>query len=219
MALPSAWNQTRAMPSEAQTSRTERRREQILHAAYRVFADKGYAQTTIADVAAELKIGHGTFYRYFNNKHAIFEYVVQQVITRVSGALAGEEPTGANDLEAYRKQVQRIAWKLLSLLDEDPRASKLLFVEAVGVSDRLDRMLDDLFQLLAKITEAYLVNGKTKGFLRQNLDTELTALAINNLILAGGRFVLRADSRGQGEAARERYVSAIVTLMFDGIRA
>ena len=39
----------------------EYRRRQILQAAEKVFSEKGYHQTNIADIARELKIGHGTF--------------------------------------------------------------------------------------------------------------------------------------------------------------
>ena len=180
------------MSETPQISRADRRRSQIVEAAYLIFADKGFERATIADIAAELKIGHGTFYRYFKNKHAIFEYVVEQVITRVAGALAYEQPTHASNLAEYREQVKRIASNLFSLLEEDPRAGKLLFVEAIGVSDKLDTMIEGLFELLVKLTEAYLVNGKQKGFLRDDLDAELTALAINAMIMEGGLYVVRA---------------------------
>ena len=201
------------------TERKEHKRGEILKAAFRVFADRGFEKATIADIAADLGIGHGTFYRYFENKHAIFEHVIQQVITRVGGALAGEQPTDADSLEQYRAQVRRIAWDLLSLLDEDPRTAKLLFVEAVGVSEHLDRKLEDLFRIFGEMTEAYLINGRDKGFLRADLDTSVTALAINSLILEGGRHAVRAGQAGNGEASRRRYVDAVVGLMFDGIRA
>ena len=44
------------------------RTKEILDAAYKVFSEKGYHDAGIADIAAELQIGHGTIYRYFKNK-------------------------------------------------------------------------------------------------------------------------------------------------------
>jgi AcrR family transcriptional regulator len=48
-------------------ARLAARRSQILEAAYRAFASKGYRDTMVADIAQKLGIGHGTFYRYFAN--------------------------------------------------------------------------------------------------------------------------------------------------------
>ena len=49
-----------------------RRRAQISGAARKVFAEKGYHSAQIADIARELEIGHGTVYRYFKDKRAVF---------------------------------------------------------------------------------------------------------------------------------------------------
>ncbi|HAN41328.1 MAG TPA: hypothetical protein DCQ12_05400 [Candidatus Cloacimonas sp.] len=43
-------------------------RQKIMDAAIRVFARKGYNDTTMIDVARAAKVGIGTFYNYFKNK-------------------------------------------------------------------------------------------------------------------------------------------------------
>lgn len=48
------------------------RRQQLLDVAVRVFARHGYERASVADVCAEAKIGRGTFYEYFESKHALF---------------------------------------------------------------------------------------------------------------------------------------------------
>jgi AcrR family transcriptional regulator len=50
----------------------ERRREEILAAATREFARRGYAGTDLQVVAARLDLGKGTVYRYFPAKEALF---------------------------------------------------------------------------------------------------------------------------------------------------
>ncbi|MET0287015.1 MAG: TetR/AcrR family transcriptional regulator, partial [Polyangiales bacterium] len=60
-----------------------------------------------------------------------------------------------------------------------------------------------------------LHNGKKRGFLRADLDVPLTALAVNAMIFEAGRRVLRSADRVE---ARQRWVNALVGLMFDGIR-
>jgi len=201
--------------NESSEERSESRRAQILDAAYRVFSQKGYRDTTIADVAAELGIGHGTFYRYFTNKHDIFEKVMNTALSRVSHTIASEDPHAAESAEDYRAQVERIGRNMLALLD-DPAIPRLLFYEAMGISPDLDEKVQRVWELSGEITEAYLVNGKTKGFLRQEIDTQVVALAINALIFEGGRRVVRAQDR---VAAQERWLSGLTALIFDGIAA
>lgn len=203
-------------PSQTARQRRDRRRTEILEAAFDVFAEKGFREAQIADIAKYLGIGHGTVYRYFENKHQIFDRVVQLVIERVGSALVGEAPTATDDLESYRAQVKRIAENLIGLLDADPRAAKLLFIEAAGVSPELDQKLQDMWTLLGQLTEAYLANGKQKGFLRQDLDTMVTALAINAMIFEGGRQVVLSKMSGP---TRERWIRGVMAVMFDGIRA
>jgi AcrR family transcriptional regulator len=47
------------------------RREQILEAATRVFADKGFSRATTREVAREAGISEGTIYNYFEDKDAL----------------------------------------------------------------------------------------------------------------------------------------------------
>ncbi len=48
------------------------KKEAIVRAAIRIFREKGYADTSIADIVAEAAIGRGTFYIFFKNKDEIF---------------------------------------------------------------------------------------------------------------------------------------------------
>src|SRR5215475_6656634 len=58
------------------TNRFDRRREktrvELLEAAKRVIARKGYHNTRIADIASEADVGLGTFYLHFKTKNEIF---------------------------------------------------------------------------------------------------------------------------------------------------
>ncbi len=58
-------------PDPIQQQLIAARRNQILDAATRVFADKGFARATIRDVATTAGIADGTIYNYFENKTAL----------------------------------------------------------------------------------------------------------------------------------------------------
>src|SRR5690242_13970166 len=93
----------------------ERRRQEITTAAFKVFAERGYHATGIADIARELGLGHGTFYRYFANKRDIVTRVVEVAVERIVVAVGAESPDLANTAEEYHAQLQRIGRGLYDL--------------------------------------------------------------------------------------------------------
>jgi len=190
-------------------------REEIVDAAFAVFAERGYHDAGIAEIAERLGIGHGTFYRHFENKRAILDHVVDGVMARALQALAAENaPDAADDLEAYRDQVHRIAEALHALINDDPRVVRLLLVQAGGIDADVEAKVFGMLDLAAQVTAAYLNNGRDRGFLRPDVDCQSTAEALVGMIIGGSLFALRKPEDRDGQ---ERYKQAAIRLMFEGI--
>jgi AcrR family transcriptional regulator len=68
------------------------RREEILDAARRVFAARGFRGTTIADIAEEARIALGTIYLYFPSKEAVFGALNHRLGELIAEALRSESP-------------------------------------------------------------------------------------------------------------------------------
>jgi AcrR family transcriptional regulator len=60
--------------------RKEARPGEILDAALKVFAEKGFAGTRMEDIAARAGVTKGTIYLYFENKEAVFKTLVRESI-------------------------------------------------------------------------------------------------------------------------------------------
>ena len=60
--------------------RIARRQDEILTAAARVFAEKGYANATIKEVAYEADVADGTIYNYFEGKHDLLLGIADRLI-------------------------------------------------------------------------------------------------------------------------------------------
>ena len=71
----------------------ERRREEILDAAARLFAEHGYSETDTQVLADELGVGKGTLYRYFPSKRELFlaaaDRVMRQLREHIDDSLDG----------------------------------------------------------------------------------------------------------------------------------
>ena len=58
----------------------ERRKQELLKIAYRMFIQKGYEETSIDEIIAEAHIAKGTYYYYFPSKEATLEEVINMMI-------------------------------------------------------------------------------------------------------------------------------------------
>lgn len=193
--------------------RKARTRREIIDAAFTCFAEQGYHATGIADIATRLGIGHGTFYRYFENKRDIVEHVITDLIDRIVAALGEENaPEAAHSLAEYRAQTERIGDALAAIFSEDPRVP-LLLLSAVGIDDAMRERMLDLLDACVPLTAAYLEHGVDVGYLRADLDIEPTARAINAMILGS----VLAGLRDPAPEQQARLSAAIRAVMYDGI--
>ncbi len=94
---------TETVPVPRPSQHTWQRRKyarpgEIKNAALAAFAEKGYAATTMADIASQAGITKGTIYLYFLNKEELFNALVRE---HIAGKLATKiVPLGADDDDA-----------------------------------------------------------------------------------------------------------------------
>jgi AcrR family transcriptional regulator len=91
----------------------QRTREQIVEAATRLFAERGYDATTIADIAAAAEIAPRTFFAYFPSKEAVVFHDADADYERLAAALSAR-PQGEYAFTALRRWIddERLAGKI-----------------------------------------------------------------------------------------------------------
>lgn len=76
------------MPQTAATRKqkvlADFRRSDILAAATKVFAQKGFEATRMEEIAKAAEIGKGTLYRYFHSKDTVYEATVRQALSKLA---------------------------------------------------------------------------------------------------------------------------------------
>jgi AcrR family transcriptional regulator len=93
--------------------------ESISKAAARVFAQKGYAETSMDDVSAAAGITKLIVYRHFNSKQELYEHLLERERERLRSATGGPGGFGTQSLSG-----------LLAAAREDPDSFLLLFRHA-----------------------------------------------------------------------------------------
>lgn len=91
----------------------EERHKDILDAALRLFASKGFADTTVSDIAAEAGMATGTVYLYFPSKEEVLQglhdrFREQNIAAIAAVAVDAMERAGAGEPLDYRDTVDTI---------------------------------------------------------------------------------------------------------------
>jgi AcrR family transcriptional regulator len=191
------------------------RRREIIETAFNVFAEKGYHNTSMADIAAELEVGHGTLYRYFNNKLDIASSVTDLVIERVSQVVIEELPGELETLDDYREQMKRIGDRFFELQEESPRLLRILFYESANIDPSITAKIEAAYNLFTSFTEAYLKIGIQRGFLKPDIHTSEAAQAINGMLFATSWSLSRMQELT--EESKRAWQDTIISLMLDGL--
>ena len=109
-------------------ARGEATRGQLIAIARRMFADRGYEDTSIEAVLREAGVSRGSLYHHFASKEALFEAVAEDVETSV-----GEQTlaaAGGSDGPVAALRAGFLAWIRLA---GDPVVRRILLIDAPSV--------------------------------------------------------------------------------------
>lgn len=163
------------------------RRAQILVAAKRVFAERGYHTTSLAELLAAADIARGTFYLHFDSKEAAFKAVLDDLLERIKAALHPVDTTSID--KAQRELVDNIA-RAFELVRADADLGRLLFGQAGAVSAELAQHLDHFFTGVAALAERSLRVGQALGLVKKGDVSLMARLALGLLKEAAASLAL-----------------------------
>jgi len=149
--------------SRAQRLR-ESRRAAVLAVARKIFSQKGYHATSINDLIESADIARGTFYLYFESKRAIFDELLDGLVTTLQAQVKRIEvgPKAPAPIEQMNATVDRV---LTTLLDNREMA-RILLREAVGIDADFDRKLSDFYGRIEAMFISALNTGRQLGVVR-----------------------------------------------------
>lgn len=120
---------------ERRTRRGAETAERILDAAEALFAERGYAATTLRDVAAAVGVRNPSLYNHFASKEALYAAVLERGIRPVFEALARWVE------QAEHADPGEIALETTRLLAARPALARLIQHEVLGGAEHVTPML------------------------------------------------------------------------------
>jgi TetR/AcrR family fatty acid metabolism transcriptional regulator len=178
----------------------EEKRRQLLDAAVRVFARKGFHASRVGDIAEEAGVAHGLLYHYFDSKDQVLEAVFHEnwsvLLARISSVEEGDEP--AVDQLRHITAIVLRTWLHL------PDVVRVV-VREFGRSPELAQRIGELAQPIEAI-ERVIARGIERGEFRSDVDPRVAATvvygSIDELLTAWVLDRLPAGEKDVAEAER-----------------
>ena len=139
------------------------KRHQILDAAMAMLHEKGFARTTMSDVARRAGIGRGTVYWHFPSKDELFLAVVQREVEQMSAQL---EPMVATPMPAAEK-LELMVTMTFQMYGEVPHLFRAFMSILTGSGEDLEQKLEDVlagvYRQYNQVVVDLLEEGKCQG--------------------------------------------------------
>jgi TetR/AcrR family fatty acid metabolism transcriptional regulator len=202
------------MPLNAVARRSEapgRKRDAILRAAIDVFAERGFFNAQVADIARAAGVAAGTVYLYFKGKDDLLVSIFERSMRE--GLATGR--AAAATLQDPRERLRRLARAHLARLGHDRNLAIVFQVELRQSTKFMARLSATLLRDYLGLIREAVADGQREGLFRA--DVKATAMAkmlfgaldemATNWILSRRRYSLEADA------------DIVVDLFINGARA
>lgn len=156
-------------------SRLPEKRARIMDAALKVFAEQGFYNARVSEVARAAGVADGTIYLYFSNKDdlliSLFEERMEEIIARLREDLAS---TGGDALQRLRRMIERH----LSMAVEQPLLAEFITVELRQSAKFVREYENPRFQEYLTVLRDLVEEGQREGLIRPGLDSRLLVRAV-----------------------------------------
>ncbi|MEZ4353052.1 MAG: TetR/AcrR family transcriptional regulator [Myxococcota bacterium] len=200
---------TRA-PARRRTRRPRAEREaEILRAARAVFASRGYASATVAEIALRAGVVEGTLYSYFDSKQSLLAAVVRGFYE----SLIAETEMGLRAIRGAENQLRFLIRRHLDAFQAEPGLCRLVLAEARPDPAFYDQAVLDLNRRYTGLALAVVEAGRRAGELRD----DVSPAVIRDLIYGGLEHAVWRHVFGDRDLDAERLADELANALLDGL--
>jgi len=196
------------------TRRGPHTRKQILDASLRLFSERGFARTTVRDIARQAGITDAAIYYHFESKRVLLEALVEE-----RGFLSSLQNLARLQADApLQETLHWIARGAISIMDENRDFLRLIIMEGLGGDEAALEQYDRLLGLWESALSSVLRRYQDKGDLTGNSVETVARHIIYTILMAFEESLLgRHVSPGASPEERRTILSNFVTPALDHI--
>ena len=172
------------MPEKKLTRRErekQRQRRDMLDAAMKLFAEKGYHNTSMQEIAELAEFAVGTLYKFFKNKEEMYKALITEQADQFHVALTAALASSEDEIEQLRNYIQAKGETFMS----NESFIRLYFAETRGASFNIkagfdSELRDRHYQMQQRVATVF-ARGMEKGRFRRIAAPYHMAVAMDSL--------------------------------------
>lgn len=179
-------------------TQTRNTKGKIIAAAWKLFYEQGYENTTVDEVIRAAQTSKGSFYHYFNGKDALLSTLAYLFDEKYEELLAVMEP----ELGSYEK----LLWlnnELFTMIENSISIDLLARLLSTQLTTRGEKSLLDRNRLYYKLLRTIILEGQERGELRADISVgeivKIYAISERSFLydwcISGGEYSLRSYSQ------------------------
>jgi AcrR family transcriptional regulator len=189
------------------------RRDQILNAAAKVFAERGFHPATIRDVAKEAGIADGTIYNYFQNKSALLLGILDRMRESV---LQNADFSAAIDMDIRSFMRVYLYHPLMALKEDNFELFRAIVSEITANVELRELYCQKILEPRLAAAAPQFQRWAEQGILRP-IDIDLTVRTLSGLVM--GLMLQHIMGDKTLEARWDELPDFLADLILDGLRS
>ena len=156
------------------------KKERLLREASRLFAERGFSQTDIAELAARAKVAKGSVYNYFESKDELYLHVCRSALEQSRTAVWGDVDPAWSIYEV----IEHLFREGLAFATENPHYVTLyLNVSSPGMERFAQDLTSEVERHTARKLTGLIERGVTEGIVNEHVDIRWAAFFINSIYI------------------------------------
>lgn len=187
------------------------KRSRILQAAVKVFAEKGFYNARVAEIAKRAGVADGTIYLYFKNKHELLILIFEEEMEKFIAQIQREIDAEADAVSKLRRFVRTH----LSFVRKNPKLAQVFQLELRQsnkfIKEYTGSKLKEYLNIISNLVEAGQAAGSIRkdihpGLFKRALFGALDETATHWILLKNGKY----DLNDSAEQIAEIFIRGVV---------
>lgn len=185
------------------------RRVSDLAAARAVFSEKGYLETSTAEIAERAGVVEGTIYRYFSSKRDLLIKVVEAWYDE----MISDYDEQLSQISGTWNRLRFLIWKHLSVIQKEPALCRFMFTELRADPDYRSTTVFQLNRAYTRRMIEIIDAAMKTGEFRSDIPTRM----VRDLVFGGVEHHTWSYLRGEGSFSVDGAANSITDMVYRGM--